>query len=59
MSNTIHELSRGDLDEVSGGLRNFPTSTALTPSIPIPPPEGYGPVVPPGAGLFRSSVALI
>jgi hypothetical protein len=26
MSNKIHELSRGDLDEVSGGLRNFPTS---------------------------------
>ena len=57
MSNKIHELSRGDLDEVSGGLRNFPTSTALTPSIPIPPPEGYGPVVSPGAGPFRSSVA--
>jgi hypothetical protein len=53
----IHELSRGDLAEVSGGLRNFPTSTALTPFIPIPPPEGYGPVVPPGAGPFRPSVA--
>jgi hypothetical protein len=59
MSNKFHELFRGDLDEVSGGLRNFPTSTALTPSIPIPPPEGYGPVVPPGAGLFRPPVALI
>jgi hypothetical protein len=52
MSNKIHELSSGDLDEVSGGLRNFPFSTSITPSIPIPPPEGPGPVVPPGHGPF-------
>jgi hypothetical protein len=52
MSNKIHELSCGDLDEVSGGLRDFPASTSITPSIPIPPPEGHGPVVPPGHGPF-------
>ena len=59
MSNKIHELSSGDLDEVSGGLRNFPFSTSLTPSIPIPPPVlglippgllGPGPVIPGGPG---------
>jgi hypothetical protein len=40
MSNELHELCTGDLDEVSGGLMNFPipTGTFLTPSIPIPPP---------------------
>jgi hypothetical protein len=30
-----HELSIGDLDEVSGGIAYGPS---LTPSIPIPPP---------------------
>ena len=45
MSNERHELSPGDLDEVSGGLRTFPTGTFLTPSIPIPPPV-LGPLEP-------------
>jgi hypothetical protein len=29
MNNQIHELSRGDLDQVSGGLRNFPSRFVL------------------------------
>ncbi|WP_024520658.1 hypothetical protein [Bradyrhizobium sp. Tv2a-2] len=40
MSDELHELSIGDLDEVSGGIyRNFTPGVFLTPSIPIPPPE--------------------
>jgi hypothetical protein len=46
MSNEIHELSSGDLDEVSGGWRNSLSGTSITPSIPIPPPEAPGPVIP-------------
>ena len=53
----IHDLSLEEIEQVSGGLRNFPVSASLTPSIPIPPPEGRGPVVPLSAGLFRPSVA--
>ena len=52
MSNKIYELSRGDLDDVSGGLRDFPIRASITPSIPIPPPQEPGPVVPPGHGPF-------
>jgi hypothetical protein len=35
-----------------GAMMFFPTNTSITPSIPIPPPEGPGPVVPPGHGPF-------
>jgi len=53
MSNELHELSIGDLDEVSGGdLRYFPSEPSITPTIPIPPPLvgllGGGPVIPVG-----------
>jgi hypothetical protein len=34
----IHDLSLEEIEQVSGGLRNFPVSASLTPSIPIPPP---------------------
>ena len=34
----IHDLSLEEMEQVSGGLRNFPVSASLTPSIPIPPP---------------------
>ncbi|MGY8663380.1 hypothetical protein Q3C01_13535 [Bradyrhizobium sp. UFLA05-109] len=55
MSNELHELSIGDLDEVSGGIyTNFTPGQAIVPSIPIPPPLlgllGSGPVVPGGYG---------
>jgi len=61
MNNEIHELSIGDLDGVSSGLRNFPTGTLITPSIPIPPPElGPGPVIPAGNGpiVFNTPSSL-
>ena len=53
MSNELHELSTGDLDEVSGGiLTNFTPGASIVPSIPIPPPLlgllGVGPVIPVG-----------
>jgi hypothetical protein len=39
MRNQLHELSTGDLEEVSGGIyRNFTPGPSITPSIPIPPP---------------------
>ena len=48
MSNQIHELSSSDLEEVSGGLRNFPIQTDLPNAPVVPPPVlGPGPVVPP------------
>jgi len=54
MSNELHELSIGDLDEVGGGWRYFPTGASITPSIPIPPPVlgplGPGPIIPGGHG---------
>ena len=55
MSNELHELSTGDLEEVSGGIyRNFTPGPSITPSIPIPPPVlgllGSGPVIPGGYG---------
>ena len=34
----IHDLSLEEIEQVSGGMRNFPVSASLTPSIPIPPP---------------------
>jgi hypothetical protein len=34
----IRDLSLEEIEQVSGGLRNFPVSASLTPSIPIPPP---------------------
>lgn len=34
----IRDLSLEEMEQVSGGLRNFPASASLTPSIPIPPP---------------------
>lgn len=50
MSDEINELSIGDLDEVGGGLRYYPTDASITPSIPIPPPVlrplGPGPIIP-------------
>ena len=54
MSNELHELSTGDLEEVSGGIYwgNFPPGPSITPSIPIPPPVlallGSGPANPGG-----------
>ena len=53
MSNELHELSTGDLEEVSGGIyRNFTPGPSITPSIPIPPPVlgllGSGPANPGG-----------
>jgi hypothetical protein len=59
MSNGIHKLSSGDLDEVSGGWKYFapspgnPTSSPIvlpTPIIPIPiptPTPGPGPITHP------------
>jgi len=39
MRNQLHELSTGDLEEVSGGIyRDFTPGPSITPSIPIPPP---------------------
>jgi len=57
MSNELHELSIGDLDEVSGGnLVYFPPGPSIVPSIPIPPPLpgllGPGLVIPGGHGSF-------
>jgi hypothetical protein len=57
MSNELHELSIGDLDEISGGdLRYFPPGLSITPSIPIPPPVvgplGPGAFYPGGHGSF-------
>jgi hypothetical protein len=53
MSNQIHKLSSSDLEEVSGGLRNFPIQTDLPNAPVVPPPVlGPGPVVPPGHGPF-------
>jgi hypothetical protein len=43
MSNQIHELSNGDLDEVSGGMRNVsttPTHRSTGPTLPIDPDPG-------------------
>jgi hypothetical protein len=53
MNNHIHELSSDDLEEVSGGLRNFPTQP-VPPNAPVLPPPVYGPGpwVPPGHGQF-------
>ena len=60
MSNELHELSTGDLEEVSGGIYwgTLPSGPSITPSIPIPPPVlgllGSGPVIPGGYGPIGS-----
>ena len=61
MTNHINELSSADLDCVSGGWRNIPTGTAVTPTpssapktpvIPVGPiPVAHGPVIPQGIGI--------
>ena len=44
MSNQIHELSSGDLDEVSGGMRSLlpsvPTHPSTGPTFPTDPSPG-------------------
>ena len=57
MSNELHELSTGDLEEVSGGIyRNFTPGPSITPSIPIPPPVlgSWGPARSSLEGTARS-----
>ena len=54
MNKQIHELSHGDLESVSGGLRDTLIQQAPpTAPIVVPPPLGHGPVVPPSSGPFH------
>jgi len=55
MNTQIHELSGSDLDQVSGGLRDFPFQIT-PPSAAVVPPTGtgHGPAVPPSHGPFSA-----
>lgn len=53
------ELNSRELDDVSGGLRDFPFIQVAPPSAPTIPPVGPGPVIlPTGHGPFASRSGL-
>jgi len=63
MNNDIDEFSSSDLDDVSGGLRNFPFTSVVPPNAPTGPglPLGHGPVIiPQGHGpiVFNSGPGI-
>ena len=55
MNTQIHELSHTDLDDVSGGLRNFPIEPVQSSAPILPPPVIIPiPILPPTHGPFSA-----